>query len=126
MSKTKTPTMNPVQVLVTVKAPKRLSPDKVANLIEQCIDIGMNDASESSDDPGIDNPDAEDCVALIVKSVKAQPPKANLERIAAEALRGIDRDDMTRVERGIADALVKAKRGHWCTKFGVTTFEATK
>lgn len=118
----KMPRFNPVQVLVTVKAPKRLSPDEVAGLISQCIDIGMNDAAESSDDPGIDNPDADDCVSLIVKSVESQ--QSGVERIAADALQSIDQSDLTRVERQIADALVKAKLGKWVTTNGATTFRS--
>lgn len=124
--KTKTPTRKPIQVLVTVKAPKRLSAAKVANLIGQCIDIGMNDAHESSEDPGIDNSDADDCVALIVKSVKVQPENDRTlpELVAADALQSITYDDMTVVERKIAEALVKAKRGRWVGEEGLKTFIA--
>ena len=64
-----------VEVVLTVEAPARMSQKRVAKLLKMCIDIGMNDAAETADDPGLDNGDADDALELEVTNVTCQPTR---------------------------------------------------
>ena len=60
-----------VDVVLTVKAPADMQPERVAELLRMCIDIGMNDASETSDDPEWESDEAKEALKLKVKKVTA-------------------------------------------------------
>jgi hypothetical protein len=61
-----------VTVTLNVNVPKRMKPARVAQLLQMCIDIGMNDAGETLEDPELDNvEDAEDAVLLNIEKMEA-------------------------------------------------------
>ena len=60
-----------VDVVLTVKAPANMPPERVAELLKMCIDIGLNDASETADDPEWESDDAKEALKLKVKKVTA-------------------------------------------------------
>lgn len=64
------PKTSKIKLLVEVVAPARLNPEKVAQLVERLIDIGLVDAEATSRLPDLDDPNIE-----LVLSLEIQAPK---------------------------------------------------
>lgn len=54
--------------IMTVKAPDNVSQEEVLDVVRQIIEVGEQDAIESSENDEIDNPDADlaTCIAITV------------------------------------------------------------
>jgi hypothetical protein len=68
-------------VALTVEAPESMKDASIAALVQQMIDVGQADAIESSEDPGIENPDAGEAAELTILANQAFPvaPGAELD-----------------------------------------------
>lgn len=69
------PNLKTVDLTVRVQVPKTMSARNAADLIADCIAIGMADAADTSEDPGLDNPAADEALSINVLSVKPERKK---------------------------------------------------
>jgi hypothetical protein len=64
------PKTNVHTIMVEVAAPKRLSHDDVAGLVEMLIGAGMSDAEATAHDPDLDSDRANDALSLTIRKVR--------------------------------------------------------